>query len=97
MDLDKGFESYLVAKQNDVRPNAMTFANLLSLTAGFGEQGNTDQFITFQAICSLIHHTQANISFNNLHRRFLILDITDMDYVRFFCLFVHVTHTCISH
>jgi hypothetical protein len=39
MDLDKGFESYLTAKQNDVRPNAMTFANLLSLTAGFGEQG----------------------------------------------------------
>ena len=40
MDLDKGFESYLTAKKNDVRPNAMTFANLLSLTAGFGEQGN---------------------------------------------------------
>lgn len=39
MDLDKAFESYLIAKENLVKPNAMTFANLLSLTAGFGEQG----------------------------------------------------------
>jgi CubicO group peptidase (beta-lactamase class C family) len=39
MDLDKGVEAYLKAKENDVKPNNATFANLLSLTAGFGEQG----------------------------------------------------------
>jgi hypothetical protein len=39
MDLDKGVEAYSKAKENDVKPNNATFANLLSLTAGFGEQG----------------------------------------------------------
>ena len=45
MDLDKAFESYLIAKDHSVKPNAMTFANLLSLTAGFGDQGNKWQCI----------------------------------------------------
>ena len=39
MDLQRGFESYQAAKINNIKPNAMTFANLLSLTAGFGDQG----------------------------------------------------------
>ena len=39
MDLQRGFESYQTAKINNIKPNAMTFANLLSLTAGFGDQG----------------------------------------------------------
>ena len=39
MDLQRAFESYQTAKINNIKPNAMTFANLLSLTAGFGDQG----------------------------------------------------------
>jgi hypothetical protein len=39
MDLQRGFESYKTAKLNNIKPNAMTYANLLSLTAGFGDQG----------------------------------------------------------
>ena len=42
MDLTKAFETYLSAKECSVKPNAMTFANLLSLTAGFGEQGENE-------------------------------------------------------
>jgi hypothetical protein len=39
MDLQRGFQSYKTAKLNNIKPNAMTYANLLSLTAGFGDQG----------------------------------------------------------
>ena len=42
MDLQRGFESYKTAKINNIKPNAMTFANLLSLTAGFGDQGELE-------------------------------------------------------
>eukprot|EP00596_Hydrurales_sp_CCMP1899_P007445 CAMPEP_0119043862 /NCGR_PEP_ID=MMETSP1177-20130426/26426_1 /TAXON_ID=2985 /ORGANISM="Ochromonas sp, Strain CCMP1899" /LENGTH=181 /DNA_ID=CAMNT_0007012875 /DNA_START=21 /DNA_END=562 /DNA_ORIENTATION=- len=41
MDLGQGVEAYLRAKQEDVKPNNATFANLLSLTAGFGDQGSS--------------------------------------------------------
>jgi hypothetical protein len=39
MDLPRAFETYLECKRDGVKPNAATFANLLSLTAGFGDQG----------------------------------------------------------
>jgi CubicO group peptidase (beta-lactamase class C family) len=47
MDLDKGVEAYLKAKEEDVKPNNATFANLLSLSAGFGDQGR----YTYQCTC----------------------------------------------
>ena len=39
MELHRAFDTYLQCKRDGVKPNAATFANLLSLTAGFGDQG----------------------------------------------------------
>lgn len=40
MDLSSAYEAYLRFKEQDVYPNHTTFTNLLSLTAGLGEQGS---------------------------------------------------------
>lgn len=39
MDLVRAFDAYTTFKQEGIKPNVITFANLMSLTAGFGEQG----------------------------------------------------------
>jgi len=40
MDLSSAYEAYLRFKKQEVYPNHTTFTNLLSLTAGLGEQGS---------------------------------------------------------
>lgn len=40
MDLSAAYEAYLRFKEQEVYPNHTTFTNLLSLTAGLGEQGS---------------------------------------------------------
>ena len=39
MDLDKAFETYIIAKSNNIYPSHNIYTSLLSLTAGFGDQG----------------------------------------------------------
>ena len=39
MDLSRAYQTYLTYKENGIKPNATTFGSLMSLTAGFGEQG----------------------------------------------------------
>ena len=42
MDLENAYSSYLTAKTKGYIPNNHTFTNLLSLTAGLGEQGSSN-------------------------------------------------------
>ena len=39
MDLEKAFETYITAKSNNIFPSHNIYTSLLSLTAGFGDQG----------------------------------------------------------
>lgn len=54
MDLKRGYEAYLMAKSNKIKPNNMTFSNLLSLTAGFGEQGIEGILCVCRCVCVCI-------------------------------------------
>jgi hypothetical protein len=57
MDLQRGFESYKTAKLNNIKPNAMTYANLLSLTAGFGDQGELKILKRFHLLNMFLHYS----------------------------------------